>query len=267
MSKIEVNNVYLDYTDNDENTYSALEGVSFHVEEGEFVSIIGSSGCGKSTILGLLSGIRPYKSGTVLIDGSPVTGPGKNRSIVFQHYSLFAWMTSKQNVCFGLKQAFGDKSDKEIAEIAEHYLEIVGLKEFQDKYPFQLSGGMQQRVAIARTLSMKTDIIFMDEPFGAIDAKNRMALQDLLLELLENEKEKKTIVFVTHDMDEAILLSDRTLFMRTKRIERDIDIGIPRPRVREKLFRGDRYAEIRREIMELFYENVMENSVAGEVYL
>ncbi|MDR1655747.1 MAG: ABC transporter ATP-binding protein [Treponema sp.] len=266
MSKIRLNNACLDYVDNGK-AFTALSDLSLSVEEGEFVSIIGSSGCGKSTILNVLSGIRSLCKGEFLIDEQPVEGPGKNRGIVFQHYSLFPWMTSKRNVSFGISQAFDNMGKKEIDRLAREHLHKVGLRGFENKYPYQLSGGMQQRVAIARALAMKPEILLMDEPFGAVDAKNKMILQDLLLDLLVRDQEKKTIVFVTHDVDEAILLSDRMLFMHNKKIEQEIAIDFKRPRIREDLFKTDRYRELRKEIMSLFYRDVLENIGGSEVVI
>jgi NitT/TauT family transport system ATP-binding protein len=266
MSKILLRHAYLDYVDNGK-AFNALNDLNIAVKSGEFVSIIGSSGCGKSTILNVISGIRPLTKGELFIDNIPVTGPGKNRGIVFQHYSLFPWMTSKRNVSFGIQHACKGKNKKEIDEMAQQHLNRVGLQGFENKYPFQLSGGMQQRVAIARTLAMKPEILLMDEPFGAVDAKNKMVLQDLLLDLLLKENEQKTIVFVTHDVDEAILLSDRMLFMHNKKIEQEITIDFNRPRIREELFKTGRYREIRREIISLFYKDVLENIGGSEVVI
>lgn len=265
MSKIEFKDISLDYKDNSGTVYHALEGTNFSVEEGEFVSIIGSSGCGKSTILSVLAGLNVQKSGSYLIDGVETKGTGKNRGVVFQHYSLFPWMTIKKNLEYGIKQNFPKLSKKELGEKALLYLEKVGLKGFEYKFPSQLSGGMQQRAAIARTLAMETDILLMDEPFGAIDAKNRVILQDLLLEILDQTEQKKTIVFVTHDVDEAILLSDRILFMRDKKIEKEIKVPFARPRNRESLTMKGDYQSLRRKIVDLFYydEKEQKNEFEG----
>ena len=153
MKKIELKDIFLDYTDNG-TSFTALDGVTFSVEEGEFVSIIGSSGCGKSTILSVLAGLNDPKSGSFQIDGTETRGTGKNRGVVFQHYSLFPWMTIRRNVEFGIRQNFKDLSIKELAQKAQTYLKKVGLGGFENKFPFQLSGGMQQRAAMARTLAM-----------------------------------------------------------------------------------------------------------------
>lgn len=253
MSKIELEHIQLDYKEQSGEPFTALEDISFSVEEGEFVSIIGSSGCGKSTILNVLAGLRQAKAGNCLIDGVPVSGTGRERGVVFQHYSLFPWMTARKNVEFGIRQNFPQLSKKEITEKAARYLELVGLKEVENKYPSQLSGGMQQRAAIARTLAMESDILLMDEPFGAIDAKNRVLLQDLLMKLLDQSEKKRTIVFVTHDVDEAILLSDRILFVKDKRIETELKVPFARPRDRESLSMLEAWHSLRRKIVNLFY--------------
>ncbi|MDR1277879.1 MAG: ABC transporter ATP-binding protein [Treponema sp.] len=266
MSKIQLTNACFDYIDNGK-TFTALRGLNLSVAEGEFVSVIGSSGCGKSTILNILSGILSLSGGEYLIDKSPVNGPGKNRGMVFQHYSLFPWMTSRRNVSFGIRQVHENMNSKDVEETARLYLQKVGLRGFENKYPFQLSGGMQQRVAIARTLAMEPEILLMDEPFGAIDAKNKIILQDILLELLRNEKQKKTIVFVTHDVDEAILMSDRILFMHNKMIDEEIPVGLPRPRLREEIIKHDVYRKLREKIMSLFFRDVMENIGGNEVVI
>lgn len=251
MSKIEFRNVSFNYKNNENE--SILSDLNFSVNEGEFVSIIGGSGCGKSTTLSLLSGLNNAGGGEVLIDGEAVHGPGKNRGVVFQHYALFPWMTAKKNVEFGIKQVFKAKRDV-ISRKADEYLKLVGLENAGALYPYQLSGGMQQRVAIARLLAMETDILLMDEPFGAIDAKNRVQLQQLLLTLLEKEEKNKTVVFVTHDIDEAILLSDRILFMRDHKIYRELTVPFKHPRSRDEITSLDEYHEFRRELFDLFYD-------------
>ena len=252
MGKIDLKDITLDYTDQG-TVYKALDGVTFSVEAGEFVSIIGSSGCGKSTTLSILAGLNNPKSGSFQIDGKEVRGTGKERGVVFQHYSLFPWMIVKKNVEFGIRQNFPKLSKNDITAKAYTYLEKVGLKGFENKFPYQLSGGMQQRAAIARTLAMETDILLMDEPFGAIDAKNRVLLQDLLLQILDQTEQKKTIVFVTHDVDEAILMSDRILFMDQKKIQQEIKVPFARPRNRDRLSCDQEYQHLRRKVVDLFY--------------
>ncbi|MDR1891653.1 MAG: ABC transporter ATP-binding protein [Oscillospiraceae bacterium] len=257
MNKIEIGNIQAEYTDKN-GTFLALKNVSFAVREGEFVSIIGSSGCGKSTLLGILQGIISPTSGNAFIDGQPITGPGTNRAAVFQHYSLFPWMTVRKNIAFGLKQAKKDLTRNERYETANIFLKKVGLTGFEHKYPFQLSGGMQQRAAIARALAMDTDILLMDEPFGAIDAKNRSNMQELLLTLWEGDgrSKKKTVVFVTHDIDEAIFLSDRIIMLSNSpgQIAAEFDVHFPRPRIHSTIRETGEYINLRNKLMALFYD-------------
>lgn len=259
MGKIEVKDISLDYHDNGIN-FTVLDGVSFSIQTGEFVSIIGSSGCGKSTLLGVLAGLNRPGSGTYTIDGAMVEGPGKERGVVFQHYSLFPWMTIKKNITFGVKQNFPGLSKSELGEIAEKYIGEVGLGGCENKFPYQLSGGMQQRAAIARTLAMEPKILLMDEPFGAIDAKNRVILQDLLLDILQKKNNRKTVIFVTHDVDEAILLSDRILFMNHKKIEKEYFVNFPRPRKREELLGNGTFDHMKRMIVKRFYYDTEEET-------
>ena len=251
--------------------FTALEDVSFSVEKGEFVSIIGSSGCGKSTLLGILEGINTPSRGSVLIDGKPIDGTGRDRGVVFQHYSLFPWMTSRNNVAFGIKQVKPELSKAKRLSIADEFLEKVGLEAFGSKYPSQLSGGMQQRVAIARALAMDTDILLMDEPFGAIDAKNRTILQELLLKLWEGDgkTEKKTVVFVTHDIDESILLSDRIILFSANpgRVYKEIKVPFPRPRSRASLVQTKEYGAFRNKLLALFYGDIANKIGGSEVVL
>ncbi|MDD3394953.1 MAG: ABC transporter ATP-binding protein [Anaerotignum sp.] len=264
MSKIEINNVTLDYVDKN-STFTALKDVSISIEEGEFVCIIGSSGCGKSSLLSILEGLNFPTEGNVNIDGSEIKGTGFDRAVVFQHYSLFPWMTVRKNVAYGIRQVNKNLPRKNLFEIADKFLSKVGLNNFKQKYPSQLSGGMQQRVAIARALAMSPSILLMDEPFGAVDAKNRVILREMLLELWEKSEEKKTVVFVTHDIDEAILLSDRVIMMTSNpgRVRKEIKIDFPRPRNREGLMQTKAYLNFRKELMSSFFEDIAEK-IGGE---
>jgi NitT/TauT family transport system ATP-binding protein len=265
LSKIEIQNLHAEYADKN-GRFLALKDVSFDVCEGEFVSIIGSSGCGKSTLLGILQGIIFPSSGSAFIDGQPISGPGTNRAAVFQHYSLFPWMTVRKNIAFGLKQAKKNLTKSERYAAANTFLKKVGLSGFEHKYPFQLSGGMQQRAAIARALAMDTDILLMDEPFGAIDAKNRSNMQDLLLSLWEGDgrAKKKTVVFVTHDIEEAIFLSDRVIMLSNSpgQIAAEFDVRFPRPRVHSTIRETGEYIHLRNKLMTLFYDE--KTSAAAE---
>lgn len=270
MSKIEIQHLSVDYKEKNSH-FTALKDVTFSVEAGEFVSVIGSSGCGKSTLLSVLEGIHFPSEGDVLIDGMPIRGTGSDRGVVFQQYSLFPWMTARKNVEFGVKQARTNLGKKERYKIADEFLDKVGLEAFKNKYPSQLSGGMQQRVAIARALAMDTDILLMDEPFGAIDAKNRTILQELLLKLWEGEgtKSRKTVVFVTHDIDEAILLADRIILMSTNpgRVNREIPVPFERPRNRAALVQTTEYSAFRNRLLALFYGDIASKIGGEEVVL
>jgi len=266
MSKIEIRG--LDLTYNTEKTaFKALENINAVIEDGEFVCIVGSSGCGKSTLLGVLEGLIPPSRGGVFIDGVPIQGTGPERAVVFQQYTLFPWMTALQNVVFGIKQVKKHLSHSEMKETAVEFLEKVGLSGFIDKLPGELSGGMQQRVAIARALAVDPKILLMDEPFGAIDAKNRIVLQELLLKLWDDDAERKTVVFVTHDIDEALLLSDTIIFMEPKKINQIIKVNLPRPRRKESLFDSEDFRHLRGKLVGLFYQEVMEKIGGEEVYL
>lgn len=257
--KIEIKNIGLTY-EGSGTSFQALKDVSLDINDGEFISIIGSSGCGKSTLLSILEGLKTPTAGEVLIDGKKVEGTGRERGVVFQQYALFPWMTAEKNIAFGIKQVRPDLSKKERLALSNEFLAKVGLASARDKYPRDLSGGMQQRVAIARALAMDTDILLMDEPFGAVDAKTRVVLQELLLNLWEGDgkSQKKTVVFVTHDVDEAILLSDRIIMMRANpgRIYREIPVNLPRPRSRTELVKSPEYTSIRSEIMTLFFSDI-----------
>lgn len=270
MNKIEIQHLSVDYTEKS-SRFTALKDVNFSVGAGEFVSVIGSSGCGKSTLLSILEGINSPSEGSILIDGQPIKGTGNDRGVVFQHYSLFPWMTARKNVAFGVKQARPKLSRAERLKIADEFLDKVGLDAFKTKYPSQLSGGMQQRVAIARALAMDTEILLMDEPFGAIDAKNRTILQELLLKLWEGDgtKERKTVVFVTHDIDEAILLSDRIVMMSASpgRVYKEITVPFSRPRNRAQLVQTREYAAFRNELLALFYGDIASKIGGIEVVL
>lgn len=270
MSKIDVRNLTVDYQEKN-NSFTALSDVSFSVEAGEFVSIIGASGCGKSTLLSILEGLNQPTGGSILVNGEEIRGTGTDRGVVFQQYSLFPWMTARKNVAFGVAQAKRHLPKSERFRIADEFLDKVGLRAFKDKYPSQLSGGMQQRVAIARALAMDTEILLMDEPFGAIDAKNRTILQELLLKLWENEngKEKKTVIFVTHDIDEAILLSDRIVMLSPSpgHVLKELRVPFARPRARAELVKSTLYNRFRNELMSLFCSDIAARIGGSEVVL
>jgi len=206
----------------------ALSPVDLAIARGDFICLIGASGCGKSTLLRIIAGFETASTGKVLAAGKPVTGPGPDRGMVFQDYALFPWMTVRQNIGFGPRQRGLARS--EVHDIAERYAAMVGLSRFADRYPHQLSGGMKQRIAIARCLANEADVLLMDEPFGALDALTRTKLQEELLEIWQ--RTRTTIIFVTHSVEEAVLLADRVVVMSASpgRIDSDNTIALARPR-------------------------------------
>ncbi|MGE4283410.1 MAG: ABC transporter ATP-binding protein [Clostridia bacterium] len=268
MSKISLQNVSLKYEEKN-NNFCAIKNINISIKEGEFVSLIGPSGCGKSTLLNLLTGLNSPSDGCILLNGKQIQGTGTERGVVFQHYSLFPWMSARKNLIFGLRQIYKTKNRRELESIADKYLELVGLKEFMNKYPSQLSGGMQQRVAIARAFAMNPGVLLMDEPFGAVDAKNRVMLQELLLELWDSGSERKTVILVTHDIDEAILLSDRIVVMSASpgTVKKEINIDFERPRDRTSLIRSDEYTNLRNKLVSLFYDDLIQKIGGDEVVL
>jgi len=206
----------------------ALDRTSFKVKEGEFITILGPSGCGKSTILRIVAGLEEPSSGHVYLDGHEVKGPGPDRGMVFQSYTLYPWLNVEDNIAFGLK--LKGTSQKQCKEVAQHYLELIGLSGFEKHYPIQLSGGMKQRVAIARALANDPEILLMDEPFGALDAQTRSIMQEILLKAWDESK--KTILFITHDVEESIFLADSVYVMtaRPGSLKENIPVNLPRPR-------------------------------------
>ncbi|MGN0261736.1 MAG: ABC transporter ATP-binding protein [Eggerthellaceae bacterium] len=256
-SAIEIQGLTVVYRDRGK-PFTALENVSFDVASGEFVSVIGASGCGKSTMLSVLEGLLEPTGGSVKIGGKQIDGPGLDRSVVFQQYSLFPWMTARGNVAFALEQAEKSLRRKQCLERADKILARVGLEGLEHRYPKELSGGQQQRVAIARALVVDAPILLMDEPFGAIDAKNRCLLQELLLELWEgeSERERKTVVFITHDLEEAILLSDRIIMLRPNpgHVHAEFEVPFSRPRHRLDLLKNPEYTHFVSDLSEIFFE-------------
>lgn len=206
----------------------ALEPTNLSVADNDFVTILGPSGCGKSTLLRMVAGLDTPTTGRILLDGKAITGPGADRGMVFQSYTLFPWLTVSENISFGLRER--GVSQRERNDIAKQWLEKVGLTSFANHFPKQLSGGMQQRTAIARALANDPKILLLDEPFGALDNQTRALMQELLLGIWE--RERKTVIFVTHDIEEAIFLASRTVVMsaRPGRIKADIPVDLPHPR-------------------------------------
>jgi NitT/TauT family transport system ATP-binding protein len=211
--------------------FIALDNVSLDVADNEFVTVVGPSGCGKSTLMNILAGLDDPTSGSALVDGKTVSGPGPERGVIFQQYALFPWLTVRKNVEFGLKTA--GLGARERREKAEHFIEMVGLSQFADALPKMLSGGMKQRCAIARAYAVNPTILLMDEPFGALDALTRVKLQEQLLDTWSQEK--RTVVFITHDVDEAVFLANRVVVMaaRPGRIFDIVNVDLPYPRTEE----------------------------------
>ena len=236
----------------DDKETVAISDISLSIKKGELVSILGPSGCGKTTVLRMIAGLTEPTSGEVLVDGAKVTGPGSDRGMVFQDFALFPWRSVKKNIEFGLEIAGVPKAERD--ERVTKYIEIVGLTDFADARVHELSGGMKQRVGIARAIVNNPKVILMDEPFGALDAQTRNIMQAGLVKILE--KTDQTIVFVTHSVDEAVFLSDRIVVL-TKRpavIKETIDIPWPRPRDRASV----EFTALRKRILtELEKENVM----------
>ena len=208
MSYIDIQNVSRNYPKNGQ-TFRALDQVNLKIDQGEFICLLGPSGCGKSTLLNILAGFDKVSAGNITIGGAPVTKPSVKHVTIFQNYGLLPWRTVEKNVELGLESLAVPAAKRQ--EIAQKYLDLVGLKDFAQSHPAELSGGMQQRVAIARALAVDPEIIFMDEPFAALDALTRMKLQDEISAI--NRSQHKTIIFVTHDIDEAVVLADRIVIM------------------------------------------------------
>lgn len=233
----------------------ALNGVNLEIAENEFICVVGPSGCGKSTLLNIIAGLQHPSSGEVTVNNQVVKEPGPERGVIFQQYALFPWLTVKQNVQFGLKLKKYTK--EKLEEESLKYIEMVGLSDFLDAYPKELSGGMKQRVAIARGYAMNPEVLLMDEPFGALDAQTRTQLQSELLHTWETEK--KTCFFITHDVEEAVILAQRVVVMsaRPGRIKNIIDIDIPYPRTQETKM-TKRFNELKNEIWSQVYEEYLE---------
>ncbi len=210
---------------------AVLEGIRFSVKKGELICILGRSGCGKSTLLNILAGFIPPTAGSIRLNGIPVQRPGPDRCVVFQEDALFPWLTVRENIAFGLR--YQQKNSEFITKEVDRFLSLVGLREFENYLPREISGGMKQRVALARVLIIQPQVLLMDEPFASLDAQSREEMQNLLLSLWKQLSH--TILFVTHDVTEAVKLADRILFMDNSpgRINEEIDIGLPRPRQTE----------------------------------
>jgi len=245
-----VNELYKTFT-TDTSMVNALEDINMHVEPNEFAVIVGPSGCGKTTLLNIAAGLEIATRGTISLNGDIITGPGRDRGMVFQSYTLFPWLTVEENVAFGPRQQ--GMSSKDIESKVHHYLQVTELLGFRKLYPRALSGGMKQRVAIARALANDPKVLLMDEPFGALDAQTRVVMQELLLQVWEEDQ--KTILFITHDIDEAILLAD-TIYIMTRQpgtIKKTMSVQLKRPRDHSFMVTPE-FIQMKKEIVELIWE-------------
>lgn len=226
---------------------AAVRDVSFRVEPGEFVAVVGPSGCGKTTILNMIAGFLGHTGGDILLDGKPVQGPGAERGVVFQSFALFPWKTVLDNVGFGPKMRGLPK--RECDRIAREYLELAGLGHAAERYPNELSGGMQQRVGVVRALANNPEILLMDEPFASVDAQTRMTLQEELTRIWEERR--PTILFITHDVGEAVFLADRVIVLSKGTVLKELAIDLPRPRHWDTLMEDAGFKALSAEVLQL----------------
>ncbi|MFH4828729.1 ABC transporter ATP-binding protein [Vibrio diabolicus] len=235
--------------------FIALKNVDLQINKGEFVSLIGHSGCGKSTVLNLVAGLHMPTDGGVIVDGREVAGPGPDRAVVFQNHSLLPWLTVYQNVELAVKQIAGKKGKAWIQEQVNHYLELIQMQHAAHKKPDEISGGMKQRVGIARALAIQPKVLLMDEPFGALDALTRAHLQDALMKI--QAELNNTVIMITHDVDEAVLLSDKIVMMTNgpaATIGEVLEVNLPRPRERVALADDAQYQKCRQAVLKFLYE-------------
>lgn len=252
---LELSNVGISFP-TDKGLYCALNGVNLKIAKGEFVSLIGHSGCGKSTVLNIVAGLYQASTGGVILDGREVNEPGPERAVVFQNHSLLPWLSCYENVELAVRQVFkGTKSRREMREWIEHNLNLVQMMHAKDKRPSEISGGMKQRIGIARALAMQPKVLLMDEPFGALDALTRAHLQDSVMEIHANLG--NTVIMITHDVDEAVLLSDRIVMMSNgpaATVGEILQVDLPRPRNRMTLAHDPRYHQYRAAVLEFLYQ-------------
>lgn len=259
---LELNHIWVKFFPSRSEEVVAVEDASLAVQENEFVSLIGPSGCGKSTLLRAAAGLELPYSGQILVDGQETYQPGADRGMVFQAYTLFPWLTVRENIRFSLSKSGLKEQEKD--ERIQSYIRLIGLEGFEHAFPNQLSGGMRQRVAIARALVYRPRILLMDEPFGALDAQTRMLMQELLLDVWEQQR--STVLFVTHDVEEAILLSDRIFVMtaRPGKIKTVVDIDLPRPRSLVELESSPEFNTYKKQILELVREEARKSFAIKE---
>lgn len=224
---------------------TAVHDVSLRVEPGEFVSVVGPSGCGKTTILNMIAGFLPHTGGRILVDGTPVDGPGPDRGVVFQSFALFPWKTVLDNVGFGPKMRGVARAERD--RIAREYLALAGLAHAADRYPAELSGGMQQRVGVVRALANEPDVLLMDEPFASVDAQTRLMLQEELTRIWQQRR--TTVLFITHDVPEAVFLANRVIVLSQGRVLDDVPVPLPHPRRWDELVEDDAFKSLSAKVL------------------
>jgi nitrate/nitrite transport system ATP-binding protein len=264
---ISVKNVTISFQTNGKGTFTAVKNIYLDIKKGEIVSIIGHSGCGKSTLMNSISGMVKPTSGEVTVNGNKVIGPGPDRGIVFQNYSLLPWMTVYKNVYEAVDSVLKYKSAAEKKEIVEYNLKMVNLLQHRDKLPSQLSGGMKQRTAIARAFAINPSVLLLDEPFGALDALTKGSMHVELLKIWNLNQRQQTIVMVTHDIEEAIFLSDRVVVMNDgpeATIREIVDINIARPRNKKDIVHLPEYMEVHDKLLSLLVKNLSIDDVIFE---
>lgn len=255
MSYLDISDVGIEFN-TESGKFRALQNVSMKIDKGEFISLIGHSGCGKSTVLNILAGLYQATEGAIILEGKQVDSPSPDRAVVFQNHALLPWLTCYENVELGVKQVFkGSKTKAEMREWIEYNLNLVHISHAKNKRPHEISGGMKQRVGIARGLAMQPKVLLMDEPFGALDALTRAHLQDSLMEI--HADLGSTVVMITHDVDEAVLLSDRIVMMSNgpaASIGDILTVDLPRPRNRLALAEDPDFVHTRQQVLEFLYD-------------
>ena len=263
---IDIKNITVSFpSSKGQGMYTAVKEIDLQVKKGEIISLIGHSGCGKSTLMGTISGMVKPTGGEVIANGAKVTGPGPDRGIVFQNYSLLPWLTVFENIYIAVDSAIKGKSATEKKELVENNLKMVNLWEHKDKHPGQLSGGMKQRVAIARAFSINPSILLLDEPFGALDALTKSSMHIELLKLWNLDNREKTIIMVTHDIEEAIFLSDRVVVMNNgpeATIKEIVSVPLERPRNKKSIVHDPLYMEIHDRLLNLLIDKFSINDYA-----
>lgn len=247
---VEISNLIKEYPNPYGDDFRVVENFNLNIKKGEFISLIGHSGCGKSTVLTMLAGLNPISDGGIIVGDKEIDGPGPDRSVVFQSPCLMPWLSAYGNVMLGVKNVYPHADKATRHQIVEHSLSVVGLSDSMKKYPSELSGGMQQRVGIARAIALQPKVLLLDEPFGRLDSLTRMELQDVILDILA--REKLTAMIVTHDVDEAVFMADRCVMMSNgpkAGVGEVLEIGLERPRSREEAFENPHFFECREHLL------------------